>query len=350
MKICVYAICKNESQFVDRWMKSVSEADQIVVLDTGSADDTAQRLRDAGATVYQTVVKPWRFDVARNMSLDLVPSDVDVCICIDLDEILQPGWRKALEEQWTPDMRQGQFFYIWSFDAEGNPDVTFWREKIHTRYGFRWVHPVHEVLEWTGPGEAPKIEPFPNVVVEHHPDMTKSRSNYLELLELAASETPEDDRTMHYLGREYMYAHRWEDAIRTLKQHLMLPSATWFDERSASMRYIGKCYMQLGDLDEALVWYTRATQQAPYLREPYIDKAPCLYVSNFGKQVPEDWEELIRCVNTALGIQERPQSYISEGYAWNTYPYELLVRAHYYLHHKDEVYWCIGKILGDAIF
>ena len=36
--ICVYAICKNEEQFADRWMDSMSEADQVVVLDTGSGD------------------------------------------------------------------------------------------------------------------------------------------------------------------------------------------------------------------------------------------------------------------------------------------------------------------------
>lgn len=34
MRIAVYAICKNESQFVDRWMDSMSEADQVVVLGT----------------------------------------------------------------------------------------------------------------------------------------------------------------------------------------------------------------------------------------------------------------------------------------------------------------------------
>lgn len=28
-KICVYAICKNEQQYVDRWMNVVSEADLV---------------------------------------------------------------------------------------------------------------------------------------------------------------------------------------------------------------------------------------------------------------------------------------------------------------------------------
>ena len=39
MKVCVYAICKNEAQFVRRWMDSMGEADQIVVLEKGRIVD-----------------------------------------------------------------------------------------------------------------------------------------------------------------------------------------------------------------------------------------------------------------------------------------------------------------------
>ena len=46
MKVVVYAICKNEEQFVDRWMDSMGEADQVAVLDTGSTDGTVRCLRD----------------------------------------------------------------------------------------------------------------------------------------------------------------------------------------------------------------------------------------------------------------------------------------------------------------
>ena len=47
--VCVYAICKNEAKFARRWMDSMSEADHIVVLDTGSTDGTAERLRALGS-------------------------------------------------------------------------------------------------------------------------------------------------------------------------------------------------------------------------------------------------------------------------------------------------------------
>ena len=50
-KVCVYAICLNEEKFVDRWYESMKEADEIVVLDTGSTDNTVEKLRSKGIKV-----------------------------------------------------------------------------------------------------------------------------------------------------------------------------------------------------------------------------------------------------------------------------------------------------------
>ena len=48
-KICVYGVCKNEEKFVDRFMDSLGdEADLVVIGDTGSTDNTAQKFRDRG--------------------------------------------------------------------------------------------------------------------------------------------------------------------------------------------------------------------------------------------------------------------------------------------------------------
>ena len=142
MKIVVYAICKNEVSFVDRWMDSMAEADQVVVLDTGSTDATVQLLRARGAAVTEEVISPWRFDTARNRSLELVPQDADICVCTDLDEVFHPGWRAALEKVWVPGAGQATYRYTWSFQDDGSEGVVFWYEKIHARHGYRWTHPV----------------------------------------------------------------------------------------------------------------------------------------------------------------------------------------------------------------
>ena len=61
MKVCVYAICKNEEQFVERWMDSMGEADLVVVLDTGSTDGTVERLRLRGGYRHPpTPRKAWQ--------------------------------------------------------------------------------------------------------------------------------------------------------------------------------------------------------------------------------------------------------------------------------------------------
>lgn len=45
-KVCVYAICKDEMKFLDKWLDSMSEADYIVVLDTGSIDGSYEFLKN----------------------------------------------------------------------------------------------------------------------------------------------------------------------------------------------------------------------------------------------------------------------------------------------------------------
>ncbi|MGI6031633.1 MAG: tetratricopeptide repeat-containing glycosyltransferase [Eubacteriales bacterium] len=323
MKVVVYTICKNEEQFVNRWMDSMSEADQIIVLDTGSTDSTVSMLRSRGALVTVETISPWRFDVARNRSLDLVPEDTDICVCTDLDEVFHPGWRTLLEQGWMPGTSQAKYRYTWSFNPDGSEGVVFWYEKIHARHGFQWVHPVHEVLAWTGtemPGPAVTIE---GIQLDHHPDPTKSRGQYLPLLELSVKEEPNDDRNVHYLGREYMFHSRWDDCIRTLQHHLAMPSATWLDERCASMRFIAKSYWMKGNVDQARNWYLRAIAEAPHLREPYIDLANLLYEE-------KAWDGVLYFTDCALRITHRPRSYICEAAPWGSLPYDLQSIAFYH--------------------
>lgn len=66
MKIAVYAISKNEEQFVSRFCKSAELADYIVIADTGSTDNTVNIAKECQAIVHSICIKPWRFDKARD--------------------------------------------------------------------------------------------------------------------------------------------------------------------------------------------------------------------------------------------------------------------------------------------
>ena len=118
-----------------------------------------------------------------------------------------------------------------------------------------------------------KIKTTDEITVNHYPDSQKSRSCYLPLLELSVLENPLDDRNMHYLGREYMYYGKWNECIDTLINHLNLKSATWKDERSASMRFIARSYKNLNRPFEARMWLDKAIEETPHLRDPYMEYA-----------------------------------------------------------------------------
>lgn len=274
MNIWIYAIAKYERQFCDRFMASCAGADGVLVLDTGSDDGTAERLRELGAVVSTAVITPWRFDTARNVALELVPEDADVCLSLDLDEVLAPGWRESIEAAWAAGVTRGRYLYVWSHDLSGGDGVTFFADKLHSRRGYHWRYPVHEVLE----AEVPETQAvIPGLRVDHWPDNTKSRSSYLPLLELAVREDPANDRNTHYLGREYMFHRRYGAAMETLLRHLSLPTATWRAERAASMRYIAHCCDALGDWRSAAHWLERAADEAPTQREGPFDLAMLYY-------------------------------------------------------------------------
>ena len=329
MIVCVYAICKNESKFVDRWMDSMREADSVYVRDTGSADNTAALLRARGAQVTVETISPWRFDTARNRSLELVPDDADICVCTDIDEYFHPGWRRLLEEAWKPGTTRAAYRYTWNFNPDGSEGYVFWTEKAHSRHGYVWTHPVHEVLSWVGEGQEGGKVYVEGMQLDHRADNSKSRSQYLPLLEQSVLEDPDDDRNMHYLGREYYFHSMWDEAIITLKRHLLLPKATWRDERCASMRYIARCYAAKGDMGEAKRWLIRAVAEAPHLREPYLELAERMYEER-------NWDAVAALCRDALKITERPRTYICEAEAWGSMPWDLLSLGLYYTGRPSE--------------
>lgn len=337
LKVYVYAICKNESKFVEDYVKSMQEADGIYILDTGSKDDTVKKLEKLNVHVKQEIIEPFRFDIARNKSLEMVPEDADICVCTDLDEAFEPGWREKLEKVWLAENpTRVDYLYNWSFDAYGHPATTFYISKIHKRNSYIWHHPVHEVLKCLEKTEKSVIAE--GIVLNHHQDITKTRASYLTLLELSVKEDPTDDRNMHYLGREYMYYEKWNEAIDTLIQHLNLKTSTWKDERAASMRFIARSYKGLKRPLEAKMWLEYAIQEAPYLREGYVELASIYYEE-------QNYQKTYEYLKKASQIKEKNKTYINESFCWNSYFYDMLSVVSFYLGKKEEAIEAVSKAI-----
>ena len=233
----------------------------------------------------------------------MLPDDIDVVITLDMDEVLSPGWRDALENA-GPGADRYHYNYVWSWLPNGRPNITFRGERCVSRFGWRWKHPIHETLFWQGEGHPVEVDA--GFEIHHHADNDKSRGQYLPLLEKAARESPDDDRTAHYYARELFFAGDWAKARIEFQRHLALPSATWADERAQSYRYLAK----MDYYPER--WLLKAAAEAPHRREPWVDLAE-LYVREGRREAARG------VVERALAIPAvaRGRAYLSETRAWD---------------------------------
>lgn len=310
-KIAVVSIMKNESQFIKRWADSAKEADYLILLDTGSTDDSVKVAKKNGVIVHEKVFNPWRFDHARNHLLDLIPDDVDYVINLDVDEVLVAGWREKMDAV-PSNITRPRYKYVWSWKEDGTEGLVYGGDKIAKRHGYRWKHPVHEVMIPTGEHTEMFVE---GLEIHHHPDNTKSRSQYLPLLLQSVEEDPEDDRNTYYCARELFFVGQFEEAGKMFLRHLALPRAVWEPERAFSMRFLAKIYAQ--DRER---WLLRACAEYPYGREPWVDLAQHYYNEN-------NWPGCYFAAAQALRITEKPLLYLNEEAAWGFYPYDLLAIA-----------------------
>ena len=330
MKIAVYTIALNEEKFVERWYESAKDADYLLIADTGSTDATRETAEKLGIHVHSIKVAPWRFDIARNASLVLLPSDIDYCIALDMDEVLVPGWREELKKAHEKNLTRPRYKYTWNWNADGSPGLTYGGDKIHTRQGYRWKHPVHEVLVTD---RITQVEGWVGLEIHHHADNSKSRGQYLPLLKIAVEEDLTDDRNAFYYGRELFFHKEKEKAAEEFKRHLSLPRATWKPERAASMRYIAKCLP-----DEAEYWLKKAIDEAPGRREALVDLAKHYYNT-------KDWENSLKYAEKALEITEKPLEYLCEAEAWGEAPWDYAAIATYNLKIYDKAFTYSKKAL-----
>ena len=309
MKIAVYAISKNEAHFVERFCASAKDADYILIADTGSTDGTADVATLNGAVVHDICISPWRFDVARNVALALLPPDIDVCISLDLDEILQPGWREEIERVWTEGTTRLRYMFDWGCG------ISFYYEKIHARKGYLWHHPCHEYP--VPDGRITEVWAQTDFLIAvHKPDPTKSRGQYMDLLELSVKEDPACPRNAFYYARELSFNARWQESIDACKTYLALPRATWMNERCYAYRVMGRCYSELGQPREAEKAFHAAAGEAPDTREPWCELAMLAFREC-------RWEECFAFSMRALRIRDRLKVYTCDPAVWGSQAHDL---------------------------
>lgn len=274
MKICVYTIAKNEEANVQRWADSCQDADYCVVCDTGSQDATVECLRQKGVTVHTIQQDPWRFDHARNQALDLCPADADICISLDMDEWLMPGWRNVVLQAWTPGTTRLAYLYVFAADVSNQG---FWANKIHARHGYRWKRAVHESVFPLGIIEQ-ESACHSNLILQIQNTQQPHRRNYLELMALAHQEDPQDSQLAFWYARECFNYTEQDRARQALAEFLSIGNS-WWAERNEALRMSASLH------ENPETWLLRAVAEGSR-RETWIELAKYYYNR-------QDWHQCV---------------------------------------------------------
>jgi len=342
-KICVYAICKDEDKFVDQWFENVRSADYIAVLDTGSTSGFWERLKEwqkklndeAGyekVILQQKVITPWRFDVARNESMKLIPADANLCICTDFDELLYGQWADILRERWNGESRV-MYQYAWTHTANGLPAKIFTYDKCHANDGKHfWKYPVHECVSiGTLEQDLEEIKNglYINDIVpflEHFPDQEKQRQqDYGELLKLRKQEFPDEVFSYTYLLSQKFWEHKYQEVVDFSLNEAVpaIWSRRYADQASMPdvFLYTGDAYRALGDFAKAAEFHAMAVASLPNARDGYLGLAwDYIYMGRARDAVDEVHKALLYGVKMSLWCERE--------FSWTYMPYVILAVAY----------------------
>ena len=241
-------IVKNEEDVLARCLESAADlVDEIIIVDTGSAD----RTREIAARFTEHVFDlPWRddFSEARNAAFDR--ASMDYCLWLDADDVLLEPDREAfrkLKETLDPSVDVVMAPSPVVFDEHGRVVHSYYRERlIRNGAGMRWEGAVHEAITPRG-----RIV-YEDFAVSHRKTRPSDPDRNLRIYERQLSAGKElDPRQRFYYGRELYYHQRWEEALAVFEAFLS-DGRGWVENDIDACRLCACCLEALDRPDEAL--------------------------------------------------------------------------------------------------
>lgn len=327
MKISLCMIVKDEESVLERCLLSAKDlADEIVIVDTGSSDQTVELAKKFTDNLYHF---PWTDNFAEARNFAFSKATGDYLLWLDADDVL-PAHKKETEKLLTllkterPDIVMCPYFT--GFDGK-DFRIKFQRERFLKREAEpHWIGRVHECIPLKG-----KVLSFHFPVLHAGSNKQKEGRN-LRIYQKWAREEPLKGRDLFYYGRELFYNQLYTEAAAILNQFLenegwyvnkidacrvlcqtyyyandkkmayiaLLRSFLYGEPRAYVLCELGKLFYEDGRLREAAYWYEQALLCRDHSEEGDFEEPQCRGI------IP--LLELVR-IYYALGDRERAREY-----------------------------------------
>lgn len=331
-KLSLCLIVKNEAGNLRRCLSSTyGVVDEIIVVDTGSTDNTCEIAMEFGATVRHF---PWseNFSDARNFSLEKATGEW--ILFLDADEELAKESREALLSLTADNAVEGYFVKIINYLGnegwmETCSDMVF--RLFRNRPGYRFRGAIHEqiadvIMEKNHKAVFRMAE---EIVIIHYGyldrqiDEKDKKNRNLKLMQKELGQNPENRLLRYHYGVELFRAERYAEAVGELTKVAegIDPNTIYLPKL---IRYIVLAYQSAGQPDKAL----EVAQQGLRVFPNYAD---LFYYSGLLYLDLKQYARAGESFQKAISIPEQPIHYASfsgvKGF-----------RAYFYLGHIAEIF------------
>jgi glycosyltransferase involved in cell wall biosynthesis len=245
--ISLCMIVKNEEETIGRCLESVhNRVDEIVVVDTGSTDQTKEIVRLYTDKIYDF---EWIDDFAAARNYAFSKGTKDYLFWMDADDCLLEEDReklKELKEEIDPTVDMVTMIYVLSQDEKGNPIQSIRRERLVKRsQNYQWLDFVHEYI----PPEGYIMDS--NITIIHNKKKSSGKRNLNMLekrLEAGMNFTP---RYLFYYANELFEHKVFEKAAEYFHKYLDTNQMA-FEDNVAACDKLAQYYKEMGEPDKEL--------------------------------------------------------------------------------------------------
>lgn len=289
--ISLCMIVKNEQSFLGPCLNAIKHlVDEIILVDTGSTDRTADIGRIYGARVFDF---QWcdDFSAARNLSLDRAQGDW--ILILDADEIIAPKDQPALRKLVERGADKNRAYAIqtrnytnlanamdWQGNAREYPDQEAglgWFPTTKVRLfprsdRIRFVYPVHELVDPSIRAAGMTIADCP-VPIHHYGNINEAKNaqkarSYFDLGYAKLEQLGNDRGALRELAVQAGQLKLWRQAIDLWKRLLTL--STHYGEAHVN---IAGAYWQLGAYAQGAAFSQKAIEIDPETKEGHYNLA-----------------------------------------------------------------------------
>ncbi|MFQ3550369.1 MAG: glycosyltransferase, partial [Armatimonadota bacterium] len=224
-KITLCMIVQNEENFLEDCLKSVTGlVDEIIIVDTGSQDNTKQIAEKFGAKIFDY---EWdkHFSKARNFSLDKATGDW--ILVLDADEKLEPEAIPIIMEAVNNPVADAYDLYqrnILSDDSSNQEELIITTCRIFKNNPlYRYRGRAHEDISYSIALVGGIVCELPACIIhegyrESISNERAGRKGYRQLLEEDYAERPDDLHVLFHLGKECLRENDFENGIKYLQK------------------------------------------------------------------------------------------------------------------------------------